>query len=278
MAQTLVRHVDADADVDVSDWRAAVTAAGPVMLGYLPVSFAFGVLAPTFGVPAWAAIAMSGIVFAGSSQFAALGPLQVGASPVSIVFTTFLVNLRHALYSLTMAPRTSDWKTRDKLGFAWQLTDEAFAVHSTEFAKRDRSAGECRIFNFLIHAAWAGSTALGTVAAGLIPDSKALGLDFSQTAMFIALLAVLVKGRRELVVAALAGVLAVAMTSAGLPLWAVIVPTVVAATAGLVWENKTLGPATPCARAEADPGEAADHGDASNASNVANASTMECPS
>ncbi|WP_327356114.1 AzlC family ABC transporter permease [Streptomyces sp. NBC_01304] len=223
----------------VTDWRAAASAAGPVMLGYLPVSFAFGVLAPTFGLPSWAAIAMSGVVFAGSSQFAALGPLQAGASPVSIVFTTFLINLRHALYSLTMAPKTRGWETHDKLGFAWQLTDEAFAVHSTEFSKRTRGAGECRKFNFLIHFAWAGSTALGTVAAGLIPDSKALGLDFSQTAMFIALLAVLIKGSRELVIAVLAGVLAVLMTAAGLPLWAVIVPTVVAATVGLRWENKS---------------------------------------
>lgn len=222
----------------VADMRSALTAAGPVMLGYLPVSFAFGVLAPTFGVPAWAAIAMSAFVFAGSSQFAALGPIQAGISPISIVFTTFLVNLRHALYSLTEAPHLAGWARRDKLGFAWQLTDEAFAVHSTEFARRQRSATECRTFNLLIHFAWAGSTALGCVAAELIPDSRALGLDFAQTAMFLALLAVLITSRREVVVAVLAGVLAVVTTSAGFPLWAVVVPTVVGATIGLMLERR----------------------------------------
>ncbi|MFE3193781.1 AzlC family ABC transporter permease [Nocardia sp. NPDC059240] len=231
-------------------WRAAVSAAGPVMLGYLPVSFAFGVLAPTFGVPAWAAIAMSAFVFAGSSQFAALGPLSTGISPMSIVFTTFLVNLRHALYSLTEAPNLAGWSRHDKMGFAWQLTDEAFAVHSTEFAKRHRSATECRIFNFLIHFAWAGSTALGCVAAELIPDSKALGLDFAQTAMFLALLVMMVKGSREVKVALLAGVLAVALTAAGLPLWAVVVPTVVGATAGLLLERRAAADTAPATAEE----------------------------
>lgn len=226
-------------------WRAAASAAGPVMLGYLPVSFAFGVLAPTFELPAWAAIAMSALVFAGSSQFAALGPLQAGISPVSIVFTTFLVNLRHALYSLTEALNVAGWTRHDKMGFAWQLTDEAFAVHSTEFAKRHRSAVECRIFNFLIHSAWAGSTALGCVAAELIPDSRALGLDFAQTAMFLALLAMMVKGSRELMVAVLAGLLAVALTAVGLPLWAVLVPTVIGATVGLMFERRAASHATP---------------------------------
>lgn len=221
------------------DWKAAASAAGPVMLGYLPVSFAFGVLAPTFGVPAWAAIAMSAVVFAGSSQFAALGPLQAGMSPVSIIFTTFLINLRHSLYSLSMAPEVKDWKQRQKLGFAWQLTDEAFAVHSAEFAKRTRPAGECGKFNLLIHLSWAGSTALGTVAASLIPDSGALGLDFAQTAMFLALLVMLCSRRLELAVAALSGLLAVVLTTAGLPLWSVIAPTVIAASAGLLLENRT---------------------------------------
>ncbi|BAW07593.1 conserved hypothetical protein [Nocardia seriolae] len=202
-------------------------------------------LAPTFELPAWAAIAMSALVFAGSSQFAALGPLQAGISPVSIVFTTFLVNLRHALYSLTEAPNVAGWTRHDKMGFAWQLTDEAFAVHSTEFAKRHRSAVECRIFNFLIHSAWAGSTALGCVAAELIPDSRALGLDFAQTAMFLALLAMMVKGSRELMVAVLAGLLAVALTAVGLPLWAVLVPTVIGATVGLMFERRAASHATP---------------------------------
>ena len=76
----------------------------PIVLGYVPVGFAYGVLALKAGLPAIPAALMSMIVFAGSAQFIAVGLLAVDAPALTVILTTFVVNLRHLLMSAAMAP------------------------------------------------------------------------------------------------------------------------------------------------------------------------------
>ncbi|WP_405756353.1 AzlC family ABC transporter permease [Streptomyces sp. NBC_00073] len=216
-------------------WAAGFGQAVPVMLGYVPVAFAFGVLGHTAGLPWWAMVAMSAFVYGGSSQFAALQLLAVGAAPYAIVLTTFVVNLRHLLLSAAIAPRLAGWRRREQALFAYELTDEAFAVHSAQYADRaERPKAEVFTFNTAVHASWVAGTLLGVLAGDLVTDVQALGLDYALPAMFMALLAAgIIADRRGLVVAVVAGGGAVGLTLLGLQYWAVLVAAAVAATFGL---------------------------------------------
>lgn len=216
-------------------WAAGFGQAVPVMLGYVPVAFAFGVLGHTAGLPWWAMVAMSAFVYGGSSQFAALQLLAVGAAPYAIVLTTFVVNLRHLLLSAAIAPRLAGWRRREQALFAYELTDEAFAVHSAQYAERaERPKAEVFTFNTAVHASWVAGTLAGVLAGDLVTDVEAWGLDYALPAMFMALLAAgVIADRRGLAVAVVAGGGAVGLTLLGLQYWAVLVAAAVAATFGL---------------------------------------------
>ena len=82
--------------------REVLKAVLPICIGYIPLGFACGVLAQKVGVSVWETAMMSVLVFAGSGQFIALSMIGGGASISSIVLTTFIVNLRHTLYSSTL--------------------------------------------------------------------------------------------------------------------------------------------------------------------------------
>lgn len=110
-----------------------IKAVWPIWVGYLPLGFACGVLAQKVGVTAWETALMSLLVFAGSGQFIALAMIGGGASVSSIVLTTFVVNLRHTLYSSTLATYLSGQTKRYLGGFAQGITDETFAVNLSNF-------------------------------------------------------------------------------------------------------------------------------------------------
>lgn len=217
-------------------WTVGFGLAVPVMLGYVPVAFAFGVLGHTAGLPWWAMAAMSLFVYGGSSQFAALQLITVGAAPYAVVLTTFVVNLRHLLLAASVAPRLARWRRHEQALFSYELTDEAFAVHSAQYAERaDRPKAEVFTFNAAVHASWVAGTVLGILAGDLVRNVEALGLDYALPAMFMALLAAgVIADLRGLAVALVAGVGAVALTLLGLQYWSVLLAAAVAATFGLV--------------------------------------------
>jgi 4-azaleucine resistance transporter AzlC len=76
----------------------------PIILGYVPVGFAYGVLAQKSGLSGINTLLMSLLVYAGSAQLIAVGLFAAGAAPLAIVATTFVVNLRHLLMSAPWRP------------------------------------------------------------------------------------------------------------------------------------------------------------------------------
>ena len=213
----------------------------PIILGYVPVGFAYGVLAQKSGLSGINTILMSVLVFAGSAQLIAVGLFAAGAAPLAIVATTFVVNLRHLLMSAALAPYLRAWsKTRLAL-FAYQMTDETFALHAGRFAKGEIGAGETFGINVIAQSAWVGGTVLGLAASTLITDIRPIGLDYALPAMFIALLLGQLKSRQHLAVAVIAGLLSTALMLAGLDQSHVLAATIIAATIGLgvhAWTSK----------------------------------------
>src|SRR6478736_619744 len=95
----------------------------------------FGLAARSAGLSPVQAAAFSLIVFAGASQFAAVGYLAAGMPWLPIVVLTFLVNIRHVLYSASLAPQLRDVPVVQRAAMAHVLTDEAFALSSAHFLR-----------------------------------------------------------------------------------------------------------------------------------------------
>jgi predicted branched-subunit amino acid permease len=104
-----------------------------ILLGVIPFGMIYGVLAIGAGLPSSAAQAMSSIVFAGSAQFVATQLFKVGTPGVILVVTTLVVNLRHMLYSASLAPYLKHLNWKWKCLLAYLLTDEAYAVAITHY-------------------------------------------------------------------------------------------------------------------------------------------------
>ncbi len=213
----------------------------PIILGYVPVGFAYGVLAQKSGLSGINTILMSLLVFAGSAQLIAVGLFAAGAAPLAIVATTFVVNLRHLLMSAALAPFLRSWSKARLALFSYQMTDETFALHANRFAKGETAPCETFGINVIAQSAWVGGTVLGLAASTLITDIRPIGLDYALPAMFIALLLGQLKSRQHLAVAVIAGVLSTILMLAGLQQSHVLAATIIAATIGLgvhAWTSK----------------------------------------
>jgi 4-azaleucine resistance transporter AzlC len=220
-------------------WLTGITQAVPIVLGYVPIGFAFGVLAQKAGISLLNTLLMSLLVYAGSAQLIAVGLIAAGVPALSVIITTFVVNLRHLLMSAAVSPFLKRWRKFDLAAFAYQLTDETFAVHSVRFGAASPNKAEAFATNATAQAAWVLGTWLGLVVGQLITDVKPLALDYALPAMFVALLVLQIKDRIQIAVAILTGALAVGLMFIGVDQWNVIVATLVGASMGVGFEKWT---------------------------------------
>ena len=147
-------------------WRGAQDTL-PLILGAIPFGVLFGALAMSAGMTVAATLGMSLLVFAGASQFVAVGLIAQGATVAVIVLTTFIVNLRHALYSASLAPymRHLPQTWLAPLGF-W-LTDESFAVVIKRYRTCDASPYKHWYFlgsALAMYGNWQVCTVIGIIA------------------------------------------------------------------------------------------------------------------
>ena len=163
----------------------------------------FGLAARDAGLSPLEAGAMSLIVFAGASQFAALGYLAAGLPWVPILILTGLLNARHILYSASLAPRLRQVGLSRRAAMAHVLTDEAFALSAAHFHRLGRVdlAGYWMAATVAVFVPWNVATVAGAMLGGSIPDPAGLGLDIVFPAAMAGLAVGLVIGRRELVAA-----------------------------------------------------------------------------
>jgi 4-azaleucine resistance transporter AzlC len=215
----------------------------PLWVGMVPFGMAYAVSARAAGLGFFDTQLMSLAVFAGSAQFTAAGMFAVGASPLALILTTFVINVRHLLYSLTLGQRIELSGAQRVAGAAF-LTDEAFGV---VLAAGSTSAGFLFGAELSLYLAWNLATAVGALLGGLVPDPEALGLDIVFPLAFLALLVPLIRRPLDLLVAVAsgaAGLLASRLMPIGL---AVLVVGVLGALLGawLTWgEERTTDAAT----------------------------------
>lgn len=160
----------------------------PIGAGYLPLGFACGIVCAEAGMSVIQIFIMSLLVYAGAGQYIAGGMIAAGATPLSIIITTFIVNSRHILYTSVLYPYISKWSFFKQSLFATQITDEVFAMHSSYMNKNNANTVTAFTLNIFSHSSWIISNTIGGISASLIPDSSKFGLDFTLYALFIALI------------------------------------------------------------------------------------------
>jgi 4-azaleucine resistance transporter AzlC len=179
------------------------------LLGVLPFGMIYGVSALAAGIPASIAQAMSCIVFAGASQFVIVQLIAVATPAPIIILTTFIVNIRHMLYSVSLSPHLRKLHPLWRWLLAYLLTDEAYAVTILNYQKPGEEAYKHWYFlgaGLALWTTWQLSTAAGIFLGGHIPASWSL--DFTSTLTFIALVVPALKDRMSVASALAAGLTA----------------------------------------------------------------------
>ncbi len=159
---------------------------------------------------------MSAIVFAGSAQFIVAQLVGTGTAGLVIVMVVFVVNLRHALYSASVAPHVKNLNKGWKLLLSYLLTDEAYAVTITRYNREgDSDTAHWYFFGagLTLWTSWQISTAAGIFIGAQIPASWPLGFILPLT--FIALVVPALKDRAGVLAALVAGI--VGLAAFGLP-------------------------------------------------------------
>ena len=194
----------------LSEFMAGVKAELPIIVGVIPFGVIFGVLAIAAGLPPQLAQMTSMIIFAGSAQFIDMQLIAIGTPAPVIWITTLIINLRHLLYSASLAPHTHHLSARWRWLLAYLLTDEAYVVTAVSFEQAEHRPNK--------HYFWLGSgltlwvnwqfwTAVGIVFGTQIPESWSL--DFALALTFIGMVVPLLRNRPMLAAALTAGLTAV---------------------------------------------------------------------
>lgn len=206
----------------------------PIALGYIPVSFSFGMLAVAAGIPPYAAIIISMTNLTSAGQFAGINIISAAGGVWEMGITTLVINLRYMLMSLALSQKIEKMTLIKRLIAAFGITDEIFAVASTADAKVT--------FPFMMglislpYIGWAGGTILGAYINRLLPQSLAEAMGITLYAMFIAIIIPAARKKKNVLFVL---ILAVALSSViyfALPFissgWAVIIAAVLASAVG----------------------------------------------
>ncbi len=212
----------------------------PLTGAFFAIAFAFGVLAREAGMGAWGAVLMSALVYAGTAQVVALGLLAAGQPPWVIVLVTLLINARFLLLGSVAAHRTQNWKPWERALFAWQLTDESFALLIPSSSGGLTKARATWLQNGA-YFAWVIGTAVGFQVGGDSTQLKGLGLDFALAAMMLVVLVLQIRDWMAFGVALISGLTALMAVQLGLNWFATLCAMVVAPIFG-VWMERRWKP------------------------------------
>ncbi|WP_369273806.1 AzlC family ABC transporter permease [Streptomyces sp. R11] len=193
--------------------------------------FAFGVTSAGSGLTLLQTCALSLLVFTGASQFALVGAIAAGGGPWTAAAGAFFLGVRNAFYGLRLSQLLS--LTRAVRPFAAQwVIDETAAVALAQPTRRSARIGFV-VTGLSLYVLWNLTTLLGALGAEAMGDTDAWGLDAAGPAVFLALLAPMLKSATERTVAGLAVVLGLGL----LPVLPAGVPVLVASLAApvVVW-------------------------------------------
>lgn len=215
MPETTPNPRNADRATSADGFRRGLSLGLPILLGYLPVGMAFGVLARDMGFSVLDAVICSATALAGAGQFIALSLLSAGATPLATVAATAVVNLRYLLFSTTLSPRMRGTSLPLRSWLAFTVTDETFAINIADAQTGSATPGSMAGVGLVSWIGWVVGTAVGALGAQGIGDPSAWGIDFAMPAMFSALFVALAQDRTHVAVGVLAGAVVIGLALLG---------------------------------------------------------------
>ncbi|MEK7862898.1 MAG: AzlC family ABC transporter permease [Chloroflexota bacterium] len=219
--------------------RAALVEGWPVLLTTVVIGATYGLVARQSGLTVLEASASSVLVFAGASQYAMLELRRSGTDGLAIAFAIFLINARHLLMATAIKPFIAGFPLPRRLGLAYILTDEAFAMAIGWFRRGRREIGYYAVFGTLMWLSWNVSTIVGAVFGADLERPERLGIDFAITAVFVAIVAVSARHRADVIVACAAALVAAALRLAGASTLAVVIAGAIAPLAAIAMREET---------------------------------------
>lgn len=170
-----------------SDYKKGLITGIPIGLGYLPVSFTFGLMAVQGGIPVWLAVFISFSNLTSAGQFAGTTLILANAGYLEIVLTTLVINLRYMLMSLSLSQKLEPTvNTAKRLLVGFGITDEIFALASLKQGKLS-AAYMYGLMTTPIFG-WTLGTLLGACTSTVLPDSLQNAMGIALYTMFIAII------------------------------------------------------------------------------------------
>ena len=204
----------------------------PICLGYISVSMAFGLTAVKAGMPVWAAVIMSLTNLTSAGQFAGTNLLLAQSSYIELMITTFIINIRYFLMSLSVSQKVDKhFGLKERLIASFGVTDEVFAVSMQRRSELSFSYMLGLIGTPIL--GWTSGTLIGAVATTLLPAALTDAMGIALYGMFIAIIVPPAREHKEVLFAVILAILAsyaftylpfLSVLSGG---WSVIIITVV---------------------------------------------------
>lgn len=223
----------------IDDFRKGIKKGLPIAFGYFPVAFTFGLMAVNGGIPVWITILISLTNLTSAGQFAGAGLIIANASLFEITLTTFIINIRYMLMSLSLSQKIPlSTPILQKCIMAFGITDETFSVAALEKGKIT--------FPYMMglvtapYWGWGLGTAFGALSTTFLPDKVQNAMGIALYAMFIALILPAVKKSKAALVVVIIAI-TVSSLFTGLPHlrqisfgWIIIIATVIASSIGAI--------------------------------------------
>ena len=218
------------------DWLDGLKVIYPVVISYVPLGLAGGMVLYDAGFNAVTVLAMSLLVFGGAAQFMAASMVSMGASIPAIITMTFFLNLRHLLMSSSMSGFIKKTSLPFTLFFSHTLADESFAINYNQFKNHEWTANKALSINTLAYATWSISTFVGAlVGSAWVIDTTII--NYVLIAMFISLLVSQFVSKLYVFVGLTAGVLAVVFMILLQHTIAIVIAAIVASFIGYFTEE-----------------------------------------
>ncbi len=225
--------------MDNHQFKAGAKVALPIVLGYLPVGMAFGVLARNAGLTPFEVGSMSLLVYAGASQFLAIEMISKSMWWFTIVIATFFINLRHLLMSSTLSLHFKGHRLRTLGLLSAQLTDESFAVAMSNPSSISNRPSYLFGLQMISQIAWIAGSVGGALFGKLI-DHQDYGIPFALSSLFICLLVMQIKKIHHLWVMMIAGIFSILFKWAIPGNWYILLTGLLASGIGMAIETKLI--------------------------------------
>ncbi len=157
----------------------------PIALGYLAVSFSFGMTASTHGVPIWVSVMLSALNLTSAGQFSALTLMCKSAPLMEVAAATLVINIRYLLMSIVLSQKVEKMPLAKRMLISFGVTDEIFTVSST----KPKKVGFSYMMGLITvpYIGWTLGTLVGAVLGEWLPVAVSSALSVSLYAMFIAI-------------------------------------------------------------------------------------------